>query len=56
MPWQNSRVDLGLPATQMHNGQPAPVPLAIPPPPMIDEFKKTLWATADKLRASMDAA
>ena len=24
--------------------------------PMLDDIKKTLWATADKLRASMDAA
>jgi type I restriction enzyme M protein len=23
---------------------------------MIDDLKKTLWATADKLRANMDAA
>lgn len=26
------------------------------PPPMIEDIKKTLWATADKLRANMDAA
>jgi type I restriction enzyme M protein len=25
-------------------------------PPMLDDIKKTLWATADKLRANMDAA
>lgn len=24
--------------------------------PMLDDIKKTLWATADKLRANMDAA
>ncbi len=26
------------------------------PNPMLDDIKKTLWATADKLRANMDAA
>ena len=25
-------------------------------PAMLDDIKKTLWATADKLRANMDAA
>jgi hypothetical protein len=27
-----------------------------PPPTMIDDLKKTLWATADNLRTNMDAA
>jgi len=35
---------------------PAPPTPETPPNPMLDDIKKTLWATADKLRANVDAA
>ena len=38
------------------NGTANPPPLRDKHPAMLDDIKKKLWATADKLRANMDAA